>query len=407
MRCIALFAVAALALVAGAVAQEDTKGTTLRGYTFSSNVGEYLAISQDICDIRKILNTQDPPYAVAQAVYMDGKNARTSTGKVLSMRDLATEKNVNLPFWKLYSEHYKTPVWVDDVVQRAFGGLAPFKVPVERVQLIVKGLESNLQVAVVMSRIDQAIASLKAGKKDDANKALDQAWAIYVGGNPDCGLWTVSMKRANEYGTKVDCENSESSQKIQKAFLKMQQGIKDGNVKALEEARKDVQAAIFTTYVQATVTYAHEMYLDKASQLDPAEHQVEAYAFYRTIAPLVGAANKTAAEAMDYFIFPGQPVKVDNIDLVTLRALGTAYDKNGITPKDVGQYGRKQPELGCKAYIPKAEDQGGLLSATQAKDSLRPGGADAGAAAPAAGGAPAGGAPAPQAAAPGARRMLL
>ena len=39
--------------------------------------------------------------------------------------------------------------------------------------------------------------------------------------------------------------------------------------------------------------------------LCPCTPQVEAFAFYRTIAPLVAAANKTAGEALDFWMFPG------------------------------------------------------------------------------------------------------
>jgi hypothetical protein len=74
-----------------------------------------------------------------------------------------------------------------------------------------------------------------------------------------------------------------------------------------------------------------------------------------------------------------------NVDLGVIRALGTAFKSTGITAKDLGQYGRKQPELGCKAYVPAAAPADGLLSTTNAKDSIRPGGAVE---------APAGGAPA-------------
>jgi hypothetical protein len=66
----------------------------------------------------------------------------------------------------------------------------------------------------------------------------------------------------------------------------------------------------------------------------------------------------------------GQPT-IKDIDLAVVRALGSSYDANNITPKDIGQYGRKQPELGCKAYV-AAATAGGLLSTTNAKDSLRP-----------------------------------
>jgi hypothetical protein len=73
----------------------------------------------------------------------------------------------------------------------------------------------------------------------------------------------------------------------------------------------------------------------------------------------------------------------DDVDLRTAKALTTAYKGLGITSKDVGTYGKKQPDLKCKTFTPDVT-AGGILSTTQAKDSLRP---TTGAAAPAAGGA--------------------
>lgn len=361
----ALFAVAAFALVA--VASANTKGTTLRGFTFTSDVSDFLAISKDICDIRKILNSKNPDYKGAASIYMDGKNAPNR----LSMRRLATGVNFDEPFWSLYTKHFKTPLFIDDVVQRALSGLQPYALPVQRVQLIVKSLESSLQVAVVMHKLDDAVQLLKNKKTDAALNALDAGWAIYVGGDVKCGLWTVSMKRANEFGTKVDCEKSKVADTILKAFLAAQAAVKKGDVKALEKARNSVKTALATNYIQAVITYAHEMYLDKAANLSSAEHQVEAYGFYRTIAPWIYASNKTAGEALDYWLFPGQPTTND-VDLKAARALGTAYKALGVTPDDVGSYGEKQPKLGCKAYVPTGDDKGGLLSSTNAKDSLRP-----------------------------------
>jgi hypothetical protein len=173
---------------------------------------DYLGVSQDICDMKKMLNTKQPPYKEALAIYMDGKNAKRPDGSLMSLRQLGERRagaagtagrvgpadgpvcfvlffrphnlklgtqsqphpptpnpphaatsgrNQGLPFWDLYSKHFGNPVWIDDTMQRAFAGIAPFTTPVQRVQLIVKTLESNLQVAVVMSRLDQAIAFSK------------------------------------------------------------------------------------------------------------------------------------------------------------------------------------------------------------------------------------------------------
>lgn len=39
-----------------------------------------------------------------------------------------------------------------------------------------------------MNKLDQAVKLAKAGSKADAQMALDKAWALYVGGDPNCGL---------------------------------------------------------------------------------------------------------------------------------------------------------------------------------------------------------------------------
>jgi hypothetical protein len=48
----------------------------------------------------------------------------------------------------------------------------------------------------------------RAGKKQEASDNIDQGWAIFVGGDSDESLWTVAIKRANEYGTKKDCDTA-------------------------------------------------------------------------------------------------------------------------------------------------------------------------------------------------------
>lgn len=51
-------------------------------------------------------------------------------------------------------------MWLDDVLQRAFSGLSPYQLPVQRVQLIVKSMESSLQMAVMMHKLDDSIQLL-------------------------------------------------------------------------------------------------------------------------------------------------------------------------------------------------------------------------------------------------------
>lgn len=40
----------------------------------------------------------------------------------------------------------------------------------------------------MMTKLDQTVKNVREGKKADAHMALDDAWALYVGGDPACGL---------------------------------------------------------------------------------------------------------------------------------------------------------------------------------------------------------------------------
>lgn len=43
-----------------------------------------------------------------------------------------------------------------------------------------------------------------------------------MGGDADHGLYTVTMKRANEFGTKATCEASRASEEVLKAMIAAQ-----------------------------------------------------------------------------------------------------------------------------------------------------------------------------------------
>jgi hypothetical protein len=63
---------------------------------------------------------------------------------------------------------------------------------------------------------------------------------------------------------------------------------------------------------------------------------------------------------------------VEDVDLKAARAFFDAYKGLGVTPADIGVYGKKQPELKCKEYVAPPGSTGSLLTVTQPKDELRP-----------------------------------
>jgi len=203
-----------------------------------------------------------------------------------------------------------------------------------------------------------------------------------VGGDTQEGLYTVTMKRAVEFGTRITCSTSKSSDAVLKAMIAAQKAALASDAAGIEKARAEVQKALTITFIQAIRTYANEMYLDQKSDQPILEHQTEAYVFFRTIAPLLAAANANTSAALDYWLFPGQPANPD-IDVDTGVAIAAAYKGLGITEADIGKYGNKQAELKCAEYVPAgAGAPGGIVSTTTAKDDVRGGAAAAPAAAP-------------------------
>jgi hypothetical protein len=196
---------------------------------------------------------------------------------------------------------------------------------------------------------------------------------------PDPPLsWTVAQKRAGDFGTKTSCTSSKVNDAMVKAFNAAQKAALAGDVPALQKAQADVKKQFQIVFTQAIRTYANEMYFDQQAKLPQLEHQTEAYVFFRTIAPLIAAANANTSAALDYWFFPGQPAD-PNIDVNAGVALAAAYKGMGITAEEIGKYGAQQPELKCAVIDSNA---GGIVSTTTA----RPDGArEAPAAAPAAG----------------------
>lgn len=65
------------------------------------------------------------------------------------------------PTYDLYTQYFRTPYFIDDVVARAFGGVKPFTKDEDRVQLIVKSLQSSLQFSIMMHLLESAAALAK------------------------------------------------------------------------------------------------------------------------------------------------------------------------------------------------------------------------------------------------------
>ncbi|KAF6261950.1 Low iron-inducible periplasmic protein-domain-containing protein [Scenedesmus sp. NREL 46B-D3] len=216
MKCsVLLLSLVACAVLTAAEVPPDTTGSQIEhapGFTFGSKVGGYLRLSTDICDIKAAIGPSDnPDYAEAQAIYMDGRNSFKNDGTVRTLRELATASYAGEPTFDLYADYFNTSAFLDQPVNKAFRGEAPYLTVAQRNETIVKGLESTLQTVYLLHELDEGADKIRANRiaaADGAPHNIDETWAIYVGESPTCSLWGASHRRAREFGTMQDCTTS-------------------------------------------------------------------------------------------------------------------------------------------------------------------------------------------------------
>ncbi|WIA14465.1 hypothetical protein OEZ85_002990 [Tetradesmus obliquus] len=336
----------ACAVVAAANTTPDTTGGQIEhapGYTFGSKVGGYLRLSTDICDIKSTIGTSDnPPYAEARKIYLDGKNSYKNDGTIRTLRELATKSYAGEPVFDMYAEYFGTAAFLDQPVSFAFAGDAPYLTVPQRNETIVKGLESALQTVYLLHELDEAadkIRDRKLSAADGAPHNIDETWAIYVGERPDCSLWGASHKRAREFGTMQDCNTSKVNAAMLAAHRAMYKAASDGDLAAFNAQVAEVQRLFLITYIQATLKYAELM--DRAVAAKDQEtlqaDQAEGYMFFRTIEPFIARANNRSAEAIANVLRPGNPAPPNTLAIVR-PALEATYGRLGITPADIGTF---------------------------------------------------------------------
>ncbi|PSC73557.1 Fe-assimilating 1 [Micractinium conductrix] len=326
-----------------AVLAADATGTSVMGtHTFGSDVSGYLDMSQDVCDLIAAVDAKD--WNSAEAIYKNGQNSLRSDGTTRKLQEWALDGAVDESHWGLYSAYFKNDTaWLDTFIGAGFAGVAPWTDAAARAQVVKKGVQSNLLVAYMFHEVDEAHEELEEGLTDPKTGAphlVDEAAAIYFGTTcPTGSVADVANKRATSFGTLTTGPDgvctAATNVAVAKAMAAMQAAAAAGDDAAYEAASKDLEKAIVTIFVQATLTYAAELDELVGAGNDTAAEEAEGVAFFRTIAPLVAQVAADDAETiMTALMVPAKGVqdKVETAFAATLEA----YD---ITAADLGTLG--------------------------------------------------------------------
>lgn len=353
MARLAVLACLVLAFAASSSAQPDTTGkqfSAAQGYTFGSNVGGYLAVSKDVCDFEAALKRSPPDFAGAEKIYTTGGNSKKSDGSIRTLKSL-TGPFTGEPFFDLYARFYGSPAFMDSQVMAALNGAAPFTSQPARLEGSEKSVETMLQWVYLMHELDEAAEKIRNNQLSASSGAphnIDETWALFVGEAKSCGLYDQVMSRAANFGTQTTCSTAKATELALSAHIRMYRAAQEGDLRAFERARKDMERVMMIQCLQATLRYSNLMERDMRDKNDVlmADHQAEGFVFFRTIAPLVNMTNPATAREVLSIMTPGAPVATGASSKVAT-ALEPVYAKWNLTAEDMGTLGAQSPIGTC------------------------------------------------------------
>ena len=254
----------------------------------------HASIALDVGEIEAALGEDPPNYALAIDIYTNGKNSPKGTGmrtlKGMAAKDLSAE-----PLVAGFVALYGATDFLDQFTTAALEGTGDFagKSDVARTVAAKKNLQATL-VLYANHEAEEAIEQAEAGVALNAEKApgsnniyYDEYWAFWYGLTGIDAPHEVTVKRDADFGTM-------SANAAYAAFAEGRDAALDADAAGIRAAQADINAAILTTFLQATLKYSYKV---QAGGND--KDWAEGYTYWRVMAGAVAAADLETAKAID------------------------------------------------------------------------------------------------------------
>jgi hypothetical protein len=327
--------------------QGNTPGDGI--YTPVGNVDGYLYLGVDLQDINALTNAVNQgnplPTAEIQAIYENGKNSRTASGALRTLRGFARAEARGQDFPEA-AQYYSSPSFLDVAVMDAINGTGPTAnfTPAQRRQAIQK---SALRVLYyfTLQELRAAIPKIQAGNIEPINGAphnVDEAWAIYMG-LPDGTNYPRSLSataRSREMNFNRD---GAIDRPLREALERAKRAAGAGNMNEFRSAQQEVEGRLVAMFYFSTARYINEaLKLTQAGNTANAGvNLAEGYYYYMSIQPLVARADATADQAVTaYYRSDPSTLTVAGRDEAlaalnrTLQAIGLT-DRDRVSPSDL------------------------------------------------------------------------
>jgi hypothetical protein len=314
-----------------------TPSGALGGYQPVSDVAQHARMSLDVCEINRLLDARPVDFAGVAAVYRQGRFSDESEAAKRTLGKFASGSRQSEDTLGRY-ERYLGHGWLNAFVGDAIDGVGAFAGAPEAVrrEAVRIGVRDQIMVAWALHELDAAVDKAAKGsftKKSGAPHNWDEAWAYLHGEKPECSPFATAQQSEQELG--VGTLITRRLRLFSKDGLK---ALVDKKALGARTARDQIVRDITISYVQSAILAASK--IDAALAQGKAEEarvaQVQGWAYYRVIEPLIARANTTAAKAVAGVFDLGAKPAPGSAGKVTA-AFSSAYGPIGIAPADVGE----------------------------------------------------------------------
>ncbi|KAG7668889.1 hypothetical protein Ndes2437B_g06620 [Nannochloris sp. 'desiccata'] len=281
------------------------KGQDIGGFVLASDVNGYPEVNLDVCDIKSLVESTPPNFEDAFTIYAEGKNAFRSSGRARTLMNWATNPELaDDPFVQPYIAEYNEVLFLESFVTE-LNGTTFLSEDDDRAAALYATLRSTVSVLYMMHEMDVAMARTALNELDDdtgAPHALDEAYCIWAGDTTgECTPLGLAKEAAQAAGLSNDLQAE-----FLELFLAMQVASRSGDSDAFNTARETfINRGIVLPHIQLILSIAQQFTNDDgtdavATAVDPATTaQASAYAYYRTILPLIQEVSSFASSAIE------------------------------------------------------------------------------------------------------------
>lgn len=277
--------------------------------------------------------------AGAYVIYEAGKNSFRANGAIRTLKAWATSDISADPFTAPYLAAFGNDTTFLNTWMVAINTSAPFTTDAARAAAELATVHSSIQTLYMMHEIDTAWVKTQAGSINVTTGAphnVDEAWGIWAGdAQGACSLDGLVKEGAAAAGTVAG--------DFLPTYLTIYDAAKTGDSAAYAVQRSIlINRGIVLPGLQLTLSFAKKVDQDPFSASGP---QAAAYAYFRTILPLIQGASADAAAAVVAAINPGGAPSSDAFTKVQ-QALLPLLPAFGLTGADLGVFAPSVSDFG-------------------------------------------------------------